>query len=104
MVQEAAMKTILVPLDGSALADRVLPYARLLAHTIDARLHLLRVVSEAQREHVLLDNSTIRAEAGLPPIATDHDSDAAWDALRMFAENDLAEQAARLHAAGLHVT
>ena len=98
------MKTILVPLDGSALAERVLPYARLLAHTLDARLHLLRVVSEAQREHVLLDNSTIRAEAGLPPIATDHDSDAAWDALRMFAENDLAEHAARLHAAGLHVT
>src|SRR5207247_9869132 len=37
--KEAAMKTILVPLDGSALAERVLPYAQLLARTIDARLH-----------------------------------------------------------------
>ena len=98
------MKTILVPLDGSALAERVLTYAGLLAHTLDARLHLLRVVTDAQQEHVPLDNPTIRAEAGLPSVATDPDSDPAWDALRLFAENNLAEQAALLRAAGLHVT
>jgi nucleotide-binding universal stress UspA family protein len=98
------MKIILVPLDGSALAKRVLPYAQLLARTIDARLHLLRVVTDAQHEHVLLDNPTIRAEAGLPPVATDHDSPPAWDALRLFAENDLDEHAALLRAAGLIVT
>jgi nucleotide-binding universal stress UspA family protein len=104
MAQEAAMKTILVPLDGSALAERVLPYARLLARTIDARLHLLRVVTEAQHEQVPLDNPTIRAEAGLPPDADQYDSVPAWEALRQFAENGLAEHAAQLRAAGMHVT
>jgi nucleotide-binding universal stress UspA family protein len=98
------MKTILIPLDGSALSERVLPYARLLAHTIDARLHLLRVVSDSQPDSVPLDNPTIRAEAGLPPYEVDRDSTSAWDALRQFAENDLAEQAAQLRANGLHVT
>lgn len=98
------MKTILVPLDGSALAERVLPYARLLAHTIDARLHLLRVVTDAHRDLVPLDDPTLQAEAGLPPGATQHDSAPAWEALHQFAENNLAEHAARLRAAGLHVT
>src|SRR4029078_7576888 len=53
---------------------------------------------------VPLDNPTIRAEAGLPPVATDPDSDPAWDALRLFAETNLAEQAALLRADGLNVT
>src|SRR5215213_5610874 len=102
--KEVAVKTILVPLDGSALADRVLPYAQLLARMSGARLHLLRVITDAQHEHVLLDNPTIRAEVRLPPMATDHDSAAAWDALRLFAENNLAEHAAVLRATGLQVT
>ena len=98
------MKTILVPLDGSALAESVLPYARLLARTIDARLHLLRVVTDVRHEHVPLDDPTVRAEAGVPPGATERDSAPAWAALRQFAENDLAEHAAQLRAAGLQVT
>lgn len=36
------IKTILVPLDGSALAERVLPYAEALAQPLGARLLLLR--------------------------------------------------------------
>src|SRR5689334_6344593 len=102
--EEAAMKTILVPLDGSALAERVLPYARMLARTLDARLHLLRVVVDSRREHRLLDNPTVRAEAGKPAGATERESAPAWDALRQFAENNLDEHAAQLRAAGLHVT
>jgi nucleotide-binding universal stress UspA family protein len=98
------MKTILVPLDGSALAERVLPYARLLARTIDARLHLLRVVSDARHERLALDDPTVRAETGVPPGATEHDSTAAWEALRQMAENSLAEYADRLRTAGLYVT
>jgi nucleotide-binding universal stress UspA family protein len=104
MAQEAAMKTILVPLDGSALAERVLPYARLLARTIDARLHLLRVVTDARHEPVPLDDPTVRAEAGVPLGANEHDSAQAWTVLRQFAENNLAEHAARLRAGGLYVT
>src|SRR5689334_20620101 len=102
MVQEAAMKTILVPLDGSALAERVLPYARLLARTIDARLHLLRVITDARHQYVPLDNSTVRAEVGVSPGATEHDSAPEWKALRQFAENNLAEHMARLRSAGLN--
>ncbi|MEP7189530.1 MAG: universal stress protein, partial [Roseiflexaceae bacterium] len=98
------MKTILVPLDGSTLAERVLPYARLLAHTIDARLHLLHVITDARHEHVPLDDPTVRAEAGMPPGATEHDSAPAWEALGQFAENNVAEHAARLRAGGLYVT
>lgn len=98
------MKTILVPLDGSTLAESVLPYARLLARTIDARLHLLRVITGVRHEHVPLDDPTLRAEAGVPPGATERDSSPAWEALRQFAENYLAEQAEQLRAAGLYVT
>jgi nucleotide-binding universal stress UspA family protein len=104
MLEEAAMKTILVPLDGSALAERVLPHAGLLARIIDARLHLLRVVTGLEPEHIPLDEPTVRAEAGLPPGAAERDGAAAWAALRQFAENNLAEHAARLRAAGLYVT
>jgi nucleotide-binding universal stress UspA family protein len=102
--KEAAMKTILVPLDGSALAERVLPYAQLLARTIDARLHLLRVATDARHAHVPLDDPTIQAEAGVPHGATKHDRAPAWEALQQFAENSLAEHVARLRAAGLQVT
>jgi len=35
------MKTILVPLDGSTLAEQVLPYIRLLAKLLGARVRLL---------------------------------------------------------------
>jgi nucleotide-binding universal stress UspA family protein len=98
------MKTILVPLDGSALAERVLPYARLLAHTIDARLYLLRVVTDAQHDQMPLDNPTLRAEAGLPSEPANRDSTPSWDALRQFAENSLAENVARLREDGLEAT
>ena len=35
------MNTVLVPLDGSALAEQSLPYARLLATTLGADMRLL---------------------------------------------------------------
>jgi nucleotide-binding universal stress UspA family protein len=40
------MKSILVPLDGSALAEQVLPFVRTLAPLLDARVQLLHVVFE----------------------------------------------------------
>jgi nucleotide-binding universal stress UspA family protein len=98
--KEAAMKTILVPLDGSALAQRALPHAQMLAQVIDARLHLLRVVADTRSAHMQLDNPTIRAEAG----AIGRDNAPEWDALRQLAENSLAEQVAHLRADGLYVT
>jgi nucleotide-binding universal stress UspA family protein len=40
------MKTILVPLDGSALAERAIPYAAMCAQLLDAKIHLLRVIND----------------------------------------------------------
>ena len=40
---EATLKTIIVPLDGSRLAERVLPHAALLAKGLDLSVTLLRV-------------------------------------------------------------
>ncbi|MEN9933941.1 MAG: hypothetical protein RLZZ387_520 [Chloroflexota bacterium] len=44
------MKTILVPLDGSALAEHALPYVRVLARLLGARLQLLRVIPNSTLE------------------------------------------------------
>src|SRR5215216_6505900 len=50
------MKTILVPLDGSALAEQVMPYVRSLASFMPSTIHLLHIVSEADRYHLLFDD------------------------------------------------
>ena len=42
------MNTILVPLDGSLTAEHVLAYVRLLAPLLHAKIHLLRVIAEAE--------------------------------------------------------
>jgi nucleotide-binding universal stress UspA family protein len=66
------MSTILVPLDGSPTAEQVLPYVRLLATTLKARVKLLQVVQEAfsypypQPHEELLVGAT-RGSAGFAP-------------------------------------
>lgn len=45
--KEVAMKTILIPLDGSELAEQVLPVVPPLARMLRAGVHLLRVVEDA---------------------------------------------------------
>lgn len=44
------MNTILVPLDGSTVAEQVLPTVRQLASVLNARVRLLRVVTEREAE------------------------------------------------------
>jgi nucleotide-binding universal stress UspA family protein len=44
------MKTILVPLDGSSLAEQALPYVQQLAPVLGAKVHLLRGVTEDEQE------------------------------------------------------
>jgi nucleotide-binding universal stress UspA family protein len=43
-IESVAYERIVVPLDGSALAERALPHARTLARAIRAPIHLLRIV------------------------------------------------------------
>lgn len=94
------MKTILVPLDGSALAEQVLPYATLLAATLSARLHLLRAIPDVYQTNTLI----------YEPI-TPFESEGAFERQREHtlrtaeihtqnAEHYLAAQAERLRDAG----
>jgi len=61
------MHTLLVPLDGSALAEQVLPYVRLLAPLLHADVRLLGVVSDAEIER-LLAYELVRRQAGASQV------------------------------------
>jgi nucleotide-binding universal stress UspA family protein len=61
------MKTILVPLDGTPLAEQVLPYVQLLAPLLGAPVHLLRAISDVEQAHLLADAAAAR-ERGGPPL------------------------------------
>jgi nucleotide-binding universal stress UspA family protein len=50
------MKTILVPLDGSALAEHALPFVRTLALLLGARVRLLTVIVDDQRESLMAES------------------------------------------------
>jgi nucleotide-binding universal stress UspA family protein len=58
------MKTILTPLDGSPLAEQVLPFVGLLAPIVGARVLLLRGITEAEHE-------VLFADASASPAASD---------------------------------
>jgi nucleotide-binding universal stress UspA family protein len=94
--KEVEMKTILVPLDGSVLAEQVLPHVQLLAPLLSARVHLLHVVSEADRYHLLFDDPRGVGEGEPAPSS--------WDVLRQNAEIYLAEQTEKLRDAGLEAS
>ena len=85
------MKTILVPLDGSALAERVLPYVQLLAPLLSADVRLLHVVSEIDRYYLLAED----------PRAVDESDTDSWGILRKNAATYLLDQADILHTAGI---
>jgi nucleotide-binding universal stress UspA family protein len=54
-------KKILVPLDGTALAEQALAHAQLLARVLGARIHLLRAISRAAQTTLLAES------VGAPP-------------------------------------
>lgn len=102
------MQPILVPLDGSVLAEQALVPAQALAASLGAAVHLLHVVSEADRYHVLLEEETVARQLGYgygvsaatqPTLSRD-----TWLTLRQNAEAYLESQAERLQEAGLQVT
>jgi len=102
--EEAEMKTILVPLDGSAVAEQVLPYARALAHILKARIHLLVVITHEQKQHLIA-----KYGATAPEQRGRYETDWDWERraqteLRHAAEDYLVGQAQLLREAGLHVT
>jgi len=98
------MNTILVPLDGSPLAEQVLPYVRILAPVLDARVLLLRVVSEVERESLLgYDMLTLYGMTGEALTALYQREQRRWDAVRRHAEAYLEQVADGLREAGIEV-
>jgi nucleotide-binding universal stress UspA family protein len=97
------MKTIVVPLDGSLLAEQVLPYTCTLATLLEARLCLLRVVVAPAPEGGLGESMAATYGVG-EPLANAHER---WlysiKQLRQNAERYLESYAARLRGSGLEV-
>jgi nucleotide-binding universal stress UspA family protein len=87
------IKRILVPLDGSELAERALPYAEELAHQFGATLVLVRVVNSVEL-------SRSQAFSGYLPAEV---YDTAFEDARQAAHEYLEATAKRLAADGLEV-
>jgi nucleotide-binding universal stress UspA family protein len=101
---EAAMTTFLVPLDGSAVAEQVLPFVRRLARILTARVHLLLVITDAQKHH-LIAHFAAAPSGAVGEYETDwHWERRAYMQLAHAAEAYLTEQAQALRTAGLEVT
>jgi hypothetical protein len=101
--EEAPMNTILVPLDGSELAQAALPYAQLLATTFSARLHLLRVLSSADQEDLFISPATVLYKRTVASGVNRERTHRIWTMLREQAEAELQAQAALLREAGFDV-
>jgi len=95
------MATILVPLDGSVLAETVIPYAQHLATTLSADLVLLRVVTPRERSRLLAEEMVDSWDDTLPP-REDLDRQI-WELLHDEAKSYLTAQAEQLQAAGFKV-
>ncbi|MEN9934033.1 MAG: hypothetical protein RLZZ387_612 [Chloroflexota bacterium] len=97
------MKTIVMPLDGSALAEHALPYARLLASLLGAPVRLVRIVTPDEIQAVLirLASSPERAQGADTDLQREHH---AIDELTRRATTYLADQAQQLHKAGVRAT
>jgi len=98
------MKTILVPLDGSALAEQVLPYVRLLAPLLGARVQLLRVFSDIDRDDMIAESLLALAGMGESLATQQQREQYRWETLREQAQNYLLAHATRLEADGLDVS
>jgi nucleotide-binding universal stress UspA family protein len=97
------MKTILVALDGSTLAEQVLPYVRQLAPTLEAQVRLLRVVSETESERLVAEQDTETYPLGGSLATQWRREQWAWTTLEQQAEQYLAETAAALRQAEMKV-
>jgi nucleotide-binding universal stress UspA family protein len=97
------MKTILVPLDGSALAERVLPYVRGLAPLLGANVYLLQSLSDVDHDTMLAEGLLGAYGFVEAPEALRERKQRAWETMRQHAEGYLATQALYLREAGIDV-
>lgn len=95
------MKTILVPLDGSALAEQILPYVRLMAPVLGAQVRLFHAIPDWELGDVF-ENIAMYGGRGMTMVPQESDR-RSMDSLRTQAKDYLTTQAARLREAGLDV-
>ena len=94
-------RTILVPLDGSTLAEQVLPYVRLLAKLLGARVRLLHILTGADCAAMIRSGHVPpRTAHGIPTTYRER-KQYAWELLREQAEIYLTTHVAALRAAGI---
>src|SRR5215212_7768497 len=98
------MKTILVPLDGSALAEQALPYVRTLAPLLGARVRLMNVIVDDQHDGLMAEG--IAASYGvIDPLTTQREREQRLlTILTQHAESYLDSQATLLRSQGIDVT
>ena len=98
------MQTILVPLDGSSTAEQVIPYVRVLAHILAARVHLLQVITKTEEQPLIARYAT---EPAAVEVAAEPDWE--WEhravaELEATSREYLAAQARALRSANLDVS
>jgi len=100
------MRQILVPLDGSALAELALPHARMLARLLGAPLQLLRVVDDAEieRANVMMYQLASVYAAGEAIVAEQEYLRESLAAQQAAAQEYVAARVAELTADGATVT
>ena len=98
------MNTILVPLDGSTLAEQALPYARLFAELLQAKLCLLNVVTEHEEAAVAIEARVMGEDQGEHVGEQYKRIFHALAAQRRYGEEYMAERAAALREQGFETT
>src|SRR5579859_7117461 len=104
------MTSILVPLDGSACAERVVPYVRMLAPLLGAHVTLLQALDTDTPEALtaMVDQAAGYADGQMAaerPLPATHAAQPYLpDETRDRARSYLASQAAQLRTAGIQVT
>lgn len=95
------MQTIIVPLDGSVLAERALPYAQMMATLFGAHIRLLRVINDPEGTLAPLHDAALSQSQ---PMNTEQAYDLRlWDLLQLNATNYLKAQVEALQRSGLSV-
>jgi len=97
------MKTILVPLDGSALALRILPYVRMLAPILGASVRLLRVITAEQINRALASHKAVLYELDAPQATGPAREPHVWELVSKLTQAYLLSQAALLRQDGFDV-
>lgn len=96
------MKTIVVPLDGSALAEQALPYARAMAKVLGAPIKLLRVIPDLERESLLVDSLSTLYVGEITTSYRERDQQV-LQILQDQADGYLGSQAEPLRMAGIEI-